>query len=288
MSNEVKEPPSFERRDPPGRAGPVVVAVPHAGRDYAPALIERSRLEAGWLAQLEDRHADALIDDTIAAGAVAIVATRPRAWIDLNRDEREIDPTMLTGRVPAGELISTVKSRGGLGLIPRRIQGGGEIWRRPLSIDEVAARISSDHRPYHAAVAAALAEARRRHGCAALIDCHSMPPVQRPGQVPQVVIGDRFGASAAGRFTERAIAEAEAMGLRAARNDPYAGGHTLDRHGSPRRDIHAIQIEVDRSLYLTPDRARPGAGLSMVRRLVARIAAALAAECAATWPLAAE
>lgn len=288
MTERVSEPASFERRDPPGPAGPIVISVPHAGRDYRPDLLSGSRLDENRLALLEDRYADLLIDDALAGGAVAIVARRPRAWIDLNRDEREIDPAMLSTRPATASLISTVKSRGGLGLIPRRIHGAGDIQRQPLSFDAVTARIELDHRPYHAAIAAALAAARARHGCAVLIDCHSMPPVARAAPTPQVVVGDRFGASAAARFSHCVVAEAEAAGLRAARNDPYAGGHTLDRHAAPRRDLHAIQIEFDRTLYLRSDRMTPGEGLDDIRRLVARMSAALASECAASWPLAAE
>jgi N-formylglutamate amidohydrolase len=279
---------SFVRCDPPGAAGPVVIAVPHAGRAYSPTLLAQSRLPQSQLERLEDRYADRLITAAIAEGATAIIAVRPRAWIDLNRDEREIDPAMVRDMPPDESVLSTIKSRGGLGLIPRRIHGAGDILRRPLSRAEVAQRVDEDYRPYHAAISTALKAAHRRHGIAVLIDCHSMPSIARPGRPPQIVIGDRFGRSAGSRFAERAVAEAEAFGHPTARNDPYSGGSTLDRHGVPRRGYHALQIEVDRSLYLGRDGRTPGTGLPSVIRLIASIAAGLADESAASWPMAAE
>jgi len=269
---------------------PVVLAVPHAGRDYPPDLLAASRLPRGKLEALEDRYADLLVSGAVAGGATALVALRARAWIDLNRDEREIDPGMLDSP-PLVPLLMSAKVRGGIGLVPRRIADGGEIWHRRLTRREVERRIIEDHRPWHRAIATLLDRAKARFGCAVLIDCHSMPPLpsQPVACAPNVVVGDRFGRSAADRFGDRLCAVVAAAGLKVARNTPYSGGHTLDRHGRPDRAVHALQVEIDRSLYLNRDLRSPSAGAAEAIDLVRRAAAALADEATAYPPaLAAE
>lgn len=271
----------FARLGPERLAGPVILSVPHAGRDYPAAMRAMLRLPPDRLVALEDRHADLLVTEAVRAGVVALVARRPRAWIDLNRSEKEIDPTMVVPRPPLTGLAQSAKVRGGLGLVPRRIAGGGEIWRGAITAGEIARRIEEDHRPYHAALAGLLAEARARFGVAILLDLHSMPPI-RGDDPPRIVIGDRFGQSASSRFTMRLAAEADAAALRPAENSPYSGGHILERHGDPARGIHAIQLEIDRSLYLMPDlRAPCVGGVVRIAELVARAAAALADEALA-------
>ncbi|HET8611352.1 MAG TPA: N-formylglutamate amidohydrolase [Sphingomonas sp.] len=275
MSRARQEPDAFTRLGPPGAPTPLVIAVPHAGRCYPPALLAASRLPRHALETIEDRYADLLIADAVAMGAVAIVAPIARAWIDLNRAEEELDPAILAE--PAASPIGAVspKAAGGLGVIPSRIAAGGAVWRRPLAAAEIEERIARFHRPYHQAIAAAMEEARAAHGVAILIDCHSMPSIAREG--PHVVIGDRHGAGAAAHFSVAAAAAAMRHGLRHARNRPYAGGYTLDRHGAPRRGRHAVQIEIDRRLYLDAALLRPGKGLEGARMLIADIAAALIA-----------
>jgi N-formylglutamate amidohydrolase len=208
-----------------------------------------------------------------------VIARNARAWIDLNRGEREIDPSILERGAASGPLVLSAKVRGGIGLIPHRI-GASDLLRRRLSSAEVEARLASDHRPYHAAVADLLAQARSRFGVAVLLDCHSMPPLtSESGRPPvRVVVGDRYGRSADSRFVDRLIAVAEAEGWAAGQNSPYSGGYTLDRHGRPADNVHAIQLEIDRSLYLAPGLRAPGAGLPRVTGFVSRVVAALAEE----------
>lgn len=279
MTDQSQDAPSFRQLGPARLLSPVILAVPHAGREYPANLLAASRLSREKLEALEDRHADMLVTGAVAAGVTALVATRARAWIDLNRDEREIDPGMLESP-PLLPLLTSAKVRGGIGLVPRRIADGGDIWRRRFSQREIDRRILRDHRPWHQAIAALLAEARARFGCAVLIDCHSMPslPRQSPLLPPQIVVGDRFGRSAADRFADRLSAVAEAAGLKVARNAPYSGGHTLDRHGRPDQAIHALQIEIDRALYLASDLRTPIPDADGVIDLVVRIVAALADE----------
>ncbi len=172
--------------------------------------------------------------------------------------------------------------RGGLGLIPDRLAYAGALWRQPLPYGELLRRVEEIHRPYHAVLGSALDEARARHGAALLLDVHSMPPLNAvPGSgtaAPRLVIGDRFGRSAAGRLTDLAADIARGHGLEVAVNTPYSGNHILERHGAPVRGVHAVQLEIDRSLYLAPDLMSPGPGLPAVRRLLGEMAEALAQE----------
>jgi N-formylglutamate amidohydrolase len=278
MADDPAKSPAYARLGQPGARSPLVIAVPHAGRHYPAELLAAARLPQEALETIEDRHADMLVADAVAAGAVAIVARPARAYVDLNRDERELDPALLSTRSAPGDWSVTSKVSGGLGVVPSRIAAGGAVWRRPLDRAEVEARIATAHRPYHAALAQALDEAMAVHGIALLIDCHSMPPLGGRGAAARIVIGDRHGRSADPRFVQKAMAVARAAQLPVSRNHPYAGGYTLDRHGDPRHGRHALQIEVDRSLYLDEAQRAPGTGLPRMRRLFARIAAALADE----------
>lgn len=267
-------PPPFDRHGPELPASPIVLSVPHAGRDYPLPLRAALRVPLHSLLPLEDRHADTLA--LAARGTETMfVATRPRAWIDLNRAEHERDHRIDEGAEPVPEAAQSLKLRSGLGLIPRRA-GGAELWRRRFAAEEVRARIEQDHRPYHAAVADALAAARARFGVAVLIDVHSMPPLGVGAA--RLVIGDRFGRSSAARFVARIEGIVHAARVRSALNTPYAGGHVLERHANPPGNIHAIQLEFDRSLYLDRRRDQPGPGLEETARLLRAIIDAVADE----------
>ena len=280
----------FERWGAAPPASPVVLSVPHAGRDYPPTLRAALRLPLAAAMSLEDRYVDAVA--LSARGQEQLFIQRSaRAWIDLNRAEDERDPKADEGAPPApAAAAGTVSKIGsGLGLIPRRGGTAGELWRRRWSDAEVAARILGDHRPYHQALATALAAARARWGVAVLLDLHSMPPLTGPGRQARVVLGDRFGRAAGARFVARAEAVAVAAGLPVALNSPYAGGHVLDRHGRPADGVHAIQLELDRSLYLDRALDRPGPGLERTAAFVRGVLAALADEAlAGAWRQAAE
>lgn len=264
---------SFYRIGADVPASPVVISVPHAGRVYPPALRQALRVPAAALTALEDRHVDA-VAMAARSGETTLVQQLGRAWIDLNRGEDERDPQIDEGAA-ATPPVRSAKLKSGLGLVPRRT-GAGELWRRRFTAGEVAARIEADYRPYHAAVAAALAAARARFGGAVLLDLHSMPSLGRIG--PRVVIGDRFGQAAAARLVARVEAVAVAAGHRTAINTPYAGGHILHRHGRPADGIHAIQLELDRSLYLDARLDGTGPGLAATAALLRQMLAALAEE----------
>jgi N-formylglutamate amidohydrolase len=265
---------SFDRHGPAQPLSPVVISVPHAGRDYPLSLRAALAGPIETLLPLEDRLVDQVARAAVRDEAL-LLARRPRAWIDLNRAEHERDPRLDDGAFAGGAPLSA-KIRAGLGLVPRRVGTAGDIWKHRLAADEVEARIRADHRPYHAAIAAALAAAHARFGIAILLDIHSMPPLG--AGAARLVLGDRFGRSAGGRFVSRIEAVARVHGVATAANAPYSGGHILERHADPRRNVHAIQLEFDRSLYLDAALDGPGPGLPAVVALLRAIIDTLADE----------
>lgn len=283
-------PQPFYRIGPERLASPVVLSVPHAGRAYSADLLRAARVPLNVLEALEDRLVDRLVWRAVAGGAAAIVASAPRAEIDLNRDERELDPAMVAPAPPSDTLLSTQRTRGGLGLVPARLAGAGGLWRGRMSRDELRRRVETIHRPYHEALSEALGAARRAFGAAVLLDCHSMPP-RADGQVgAQIIFGDRYGATIAPELKAVAMGAARSCGFAPGCNDPYAGGHVIERHGRPAERCHALQLEIDRSLYLDAALREAGPGFDSVARLIATVSDALAAAVTAgdAMPIAAE
>lgn len=279
--------PAFDLWLSPVSPLPVLIAVPHAGRDYPVDLLERMRDPVYSAMRLEDRHVDALGHELAhQTGAALIVARAPRAMIDLNRASDDVDWEMVAGGAPGGQRRSLAnrRSRAGLGLVPRRLPVIGEIWRRRMARDELDERIAGIHQPYHRQLGQALEAIRDRWGAALLIDLHSMPPLRRrlPEEQPaEFVIGDRFGASCDAMLAARALGFFASAGRPAAHNRPYAGGYVLDRHAQPTRGIHALQLEVCRSTYLDARLSEPSARLPAVARMLAGLVRDLAA-CTAT------
>lgn len=276
---------TFDTLGPAIPRTPIVLSVPHAGREYpdAQGLLHHplERLRA-----LEDRYADRLADVAVASGTVAIVARMPRLWIDLNRSETDLDPAMVVGR-HGGGLPQSLKTRGGLGLIPRRLIDVGEIWRTGLSAEDVACRIANHYRPYHETLSAMLARAHARFGVAMLVDLHSMPPLVEAGS-PRIILGDRFGATCAPQLTAVAEMVFSGAGYGVGANAPYAGGYIVAHHANLRGNIHALQVEVDRSLYLDSDFDKTGAGLPRLQATIALLIESLAEHLAAPAAMAAE
>ncbi len=263
---------------------PVVIAAPHGGRAYPSALLEAMRHPDEARLRLEDRHVDALAlavgEET---GATTLIADAPRAMIDLNRAEDDVDWSMIagTGGRGGGHSLANRRARMGLGLVPRRLPGLGEIWRGPLRCSDLEARIETIHRPYHRTLARIMQEVCDAWGAVVLIDLHSMPPLRKgPGQAraPDFVIGDRFGCSCASRLSARALQHFAGTNRLAAHNRPYSGGYVLDRHGQPARNLHAMQIEVCRSLYLDARFEEPSARFAAVCRVLSGLVRALAKE----------
>ncbi|WBY16018.1 N-formylglutamate amidohydrolase [Erythrobacteraceae bacterium WH01K] len=277
-------------------ASPVLIAVPHAGRRYSPDLLSAMRDPDFSAIRLEDRLVDVLGREVAAqTGASLLVAHAPRAMVDLNRAVDDMDWSMVAEGRPAGAANSAAnrRARGGLGLVPRRLNGLGEIWKSRLPMAEVRRRISEIHEPYHAALKTALDRIRSKWGTALLIDLHSMPPLRarHPGDRPaQFVVGDRFGASCDGMLSAAAMRYFGQAQWRAGHNRPYAGGYVLDRHGSPKVGVHAMQIEVCRSLYLEQDHSAPNGRVPEIAGVLAGLVRTLSDDLKPDryWPQAAE
>jgi len=272
---------------------PVLLSVPHAGRAYAPAVMERCRIPHTALSRLEDRYADLLVAPLLERGCRAIIARVPRAVIDLNRDARDIDARVVADIPKRQPLIQSSKQRGGLGVFPRTLPRTGDIWNGMISWEEACSRIDHAHVPYHAALEYHLDSLSAYHGEVLLCDIHSMPPLTAKAETGRkradIVIGDRFGASAMSRLAELACATVEAHGLVAAVNHPYSGSYLIERHGEPGKGRHALQIEVSRDLYLDAELAEPGEGLGKVQALLADLVAELTREVSrGRWSEAAE
>lgn len=285
--------PPIEVLAPPGPASPVVVSVPHAGRHYPPGWMGMARVGRDVLERLEDRWVDLLAGPARQAGATLVVNRWARAIADCNRAESAMAPDDVAPALRARFGAPGRKERAGLGVVPTRLAPEGRLWRHPIEAVDLERRLDAVHRPYHAALAGALAAARRRHGWALLIDLHSMPPIPRgrDGHGARIVIGDRHGDSAADWISALLLDRAATLTPHVAHNRPYAGGHVLTRHAAPHRAVHAVQIEFDRRDYVTDDLPVEGD----VRRLGAWLAEAIQAVCAdyprraaPDWPLAAE
>jgi N-formylglutamate amidohydrolase len=286
----LNDAPAFTLTTPPRLQLPVLIAVPHAGRAYPPAVAARLRDPVQAQLRLEDRHVDRIgVEIARQTGAALLIANAPRALLDLNRAEDDVDWDMVEGGRPADVAATgsasgrNARARSGLGLVPRRLPGSGEIWRGRLAPDELAARIEGIHRAYHGALAQELARIRARWGAALLIDLHSMPPLsaaEGEAGAPVIVLGDRFGAACHHGLVARALSQLETSGIVAAHNRPYSGGYVLDRHGAPQAGVHAMQVEVCRATYLDRRLAEPGAGLAGMAATLAALVRELGAETA--------
>ncbi len=277
---------AFTLSGPVPSAIPVLIAVPHGGRAYPGSLLERMRNPGFAALRLEDRYVDLLAADIAAAtGASLLIANAPRAMIDLNRAADDIDWDMFGCGAPpdVGSYTPGRRARSGLGLIPRRLPGIGELWKRRHDEQDLAARICDIHEPYHAALDAELTALRDRWGAALLLDLHSMPPLALRGAQPppEFVLGDRFGTSCHGGLVGSSFAYFAEMRRGAAHNRPYAGGYVLERHAAPGEGLHALQLEVDRSSYLDSRLTEPGKGFAAMGHLLAGLVRRLAAEVAA-------
>jgi N-formylglutamate amidohydrolase len=263
--------------EPLHRSAPFVFASPHSGRRYPDALLAQTRLSLQSLRRSEDTYVDELFATAAAHGAPVLCATIARAYVDLNRDPAELDPDMYVDSQSRGGFVSSPRVQAGLGAIPRIAGDGEEIYRRRLPIAEAERRLAAIHRPYHAMLQTLVEETRAAFSCAILIDCHSMPSCARGPQAPDIVLGDRFGAACHPELTAFVEKNLRDLGYRVARNAPFAGGHTTQTYGRPRSGIHALQIELDRSLYLQERSLTRSASFAKVRADMGLLAEALAA-----------
>ncbi len=261
---------------PAALRSPLIFASPHSGRDYPGELLRISRLDHHALRQSEDSYVDLLFDEAPHLGAPLLRALFPRAYVDVNRSRDELDPRMFADEVPKSADCHSSRVIAGLGVIPRIVADGQDIYGRKLYYLDAKQRLSACYDPYHSALNGLIEDARSHFGCAILVDCHSMPSAGgapfRPGE-PRIdfVLGDRFGSSCAPsviRFVEDVLTD---FGYQVARNAPYAGGYVATSYGRPRGGVHALQIEINRALYLDERRIARTDGFEPLRQNMIRL-----------------
>jgi len=257
--------PPFMLRPPVGAAGPLVFASPPSGRLYPAEMMAASRLDAAEIRRSEDAFVDDLIAGGVDHGAAVLSATYARAFIDLNRAAYELDPQMFADTLPGFAQSQTARVAAGLGSIARIVAEGQEIYNRKLTFAEAEARIDQVHRPYHAALRELVESALVAHGAVLLIDWHSMPAAAARPTGGDMVLGDRFGAACDPAVTQAAERALTGLGYRVTRNTPYAGGYTTELYGQPAQRMHALQIEINRGLYLDEKTVEPSAGFSRLK-----------------------
>jgi N-formylglutamate amidohydrolase len=263
------EVPPFEIRGSDSMRVPFVFSSPHSGRHYPPRFMAMSRLGGETIRRSEDCYVDELFGGALMEGAPLLAANFPRAYLDVNREPFELDPRMFEEPLPAHANFRSPRVAGGLGTIPRLVGDGLDIYGRKLPLSEAVERIEAIYRPYHESLKGLLSRAHAAFGHAILVDCHSMPASIRTGEGglrPDFIVGDRFGRSAAPSLVGHVIELLEGMGYSVAYNKPYAGGFITEHYGRPMRGFHAVQIEVNRGLYLNERTYRKTAGFDGLAR----------------------
>lgn len=278
----------FTLARPAVRTTSVLFASPHSGRDYPSSFLRRSALDVQAIRSSEDAFVDLLFADAPIFGAPLLAATVPRAFVDLNRGADELDHALIDD---IRKTAHNPRVTSGLGVVPRVVANGRPIYDGKIALDEVLARVRGNWFPYHGALQALLEETLADFGEAILIDCHSMPSEANgaPGtRRPEIVLGDRFGASAGQDIVELVEAAFASSGLRVARNSPFAGAYTAQRYGLPSRRQHVLQVEIDRSLYMDERLVRPNCGFDAFRELMRGVVAEIAGIGRQKLPIAAE
>lgn len=275
--------PPFEVAEPAALSGPVVCNSPHSGRSYPAKFLSQSRLDLASLRRSEDTFVDELFADAVKFGVPMMRAHFPRAFLDVNREPYELDPRMFEGRLPPFANTRSLRVAGGLGTIARVVGDSREIYDRRLPVEEALARIELFYKPYHRELRRLIVNAQRHFGVAVLVDCHSMPSNasgrdERPRA--DIVLGDRYGTSCAASVTDLIEDTLRGFGYSVVRNKPYAGGFITEHYGDPGAGLHAVQIELNRALYMDEREYRKSTRFQAVRddlsRMIARLAEATA------------
>jgi N-formylglutamate amidohydrolase len=261
--------PPFSIEEPLRLSSALVISSPHSGSVYPSEFLAQSRLHHSVLRRSEDMHVDRLLDGVSKLGVPMLKAHFPRAFVDVNREAFELDPRMFEGRLPPHANTRSLRVAGGLGSIPRVVGDNLEIYSKRWPVEEALMRIQTYHRPYHAALARLMNRSMRVFGVAVLLDVHSMPSasVERDnGRRVDIVVGDRFGTSASPIVVEQIEARARSLGYGVMRNRPYAGGYITEHYGAPDAGQQAVQIEINRALYMNEVDGSLHAGFERLRR----------------------
>lgn len=239
---------------PKGAANALVVSSPHSGRHYSAAFLQTTKLNDLDVRRSEDAYVDELVRGAPKAGATLICATFPRAFVDANRDARELDPTMFDAPLPEHVVMASQRVAAGLGVIPNIVSDSLPLYKTKLPLQEAVSRVRDYYLPFHEVLASSMRRAHQRHGYGVLLDMHSMPSKAWTYKaMPDVVLGDRFGAACTQDLSCYVQELLQGLGLRVVRNKPYAGGYITQRYGQPQNQMHALQIEINRGLYMNEE-----------------------------------
>ncbi|WP_245416833.1 N-formylglutamate amidohydrolase [Undibacter mobilis] len=267
--------PPFEIVESAALAGPLLFNSPHSGAIYPEAFLRLSQLDVATLRRSEDSFVDELFAGVVAQGYPMMRAHFPRCFVDVNREPYELDPRMFEGRLPSFANTRSMRVAGGLGTVARVVGDAQEIYGRRIPVDAALARIESLYKPYHRALRRLFSKLHRDFGYAILIDCHSMPSTagqrdERPR--PEFVIGDRYGTSCTGAVTEVIEQTLRELGYTVSRNKPYAGGFITEHYGNPAAGLHAVQLEINRALYMDEQRHKRTAGFERLCEDIGKLA----------------
>lgn len=281
---------AFSLKSPKQRTTCAVFASPHSGRQYPAAFLRQSVLSEREIRSSEDAYVDILFGAAPLFGAPLLAANAPRAYVDLNRGADELDPALVRD-VPKSSSNPRISS--GLGVIPRVVANGRAIYRGKIDRSEAICRLNRVWHPYHACLDRLVQESCSMFGRAILVDCHSMPHeaievAGRHGCRPDVVLGDRYGASASRHIVDQMEEAFVAAGLTVARNAPFAGAFTAQHYGRPSRGQHVVQVEIDRSLYMNEATLEPTESFDEVKAALTEVIAAISMIGRSDMPLAAE
>ncbi len=280
-SVETEFDPPFDVIEPLDLTSCLVLSSPHSGHLYPPRFLASTRLDAMALRRSEDAFVDQLVLGAVAGGMPLLRARFPRAYLDPNREPYELDPRMFEGRLPPYVNSRSLRVAGGLGTIARVVGEAQEIYAKRLTVEEGIRRIDCLYKPYHAALRQLLDRAVQRFGRTLLVDCHSMPSAQAAAQAgcnsrderlkADFVIGDRFGTSCMRALADLADQALSDLGYSVERNKPYAGGFITEHYGHPAMGRHALQIEVNRALYMNERAIEPNAEFGVVAAHLASV-----------------
>lgn len=277
MRSDYWDQPAFETIRPRRLVAPLVFNSPHSGRVYPERFLAMTRLDHLSIRQSEDAYMDELFARAPHLGAPLLRAHFPRAYLDVNREPWELDPTMFVE--PLSDRFNTASPRvaAGLGTLARVVAENKPIYRDRLTLEDARMRIEGIYHPYHAALQNLLSEAISVFGVALLIDCHSMPRLTRSHDraAPDIVLGDRYGTTCAPALVDLAETIFTGAGLRVARNRPYAGGFCTRTYGRPQHGVHALQVEISRHLYMNEVTLVRHEGFESIRLLIERFIFAL-------------
>jgi N-formylglutamate amidohydrolase len=272
-------PPPFEIVEPAEWRAPIIFNSPHSGSLYSEDFLYASRIDLPTLRRSEDSFMDELIGGLAARGFPVVRVNFPRSYVDVNREPYELDPRMFSGRLPSFANTRSMRVAGGLGTIPRVVGDGQEIYRERLAVDDALMRIETLYKPYHRALRRLINRVHQSFGTVVVVDCHSMPSIgvsRDEPRRPDVVIGDRYGTSCAPTLPDRVEETMSRLGYSIGRNKPYAGGFITEHYGNPASGLHAIQLELNRAIYMDERRREKSARFAQVAADFAVLAEALA------------